>query len=450
MRKYIYLFATFVLALSCHKETPETSCATHQFAVDAEMAEMEDIATKASGLSVIRLSWTKGDKISVINVTTGKALGGSLSANSAGTTTTFTGTLTGTINAGDKLAFLYPCQNYTAEADFSSATIGYSTQTTTDPSLAMVAHHTVADASNQITNLSVNFEFLMSFIRINLTELPISTPVTSVEISGMNDRLTCSISNDKLTANASSGSGSGNATVSYTASLNTNVRGNKTIFMGILASTTPNRTITVNTSTTSFSAYFSNVTFSAGKSYNTIAAGFVQSMLTFKDASVKAKCLELFDKNADGQISFLEAATVSDLGVSTRSAGENPFPKSILHFAELQFFSSLQSLPSFEGYDMLKTVAIPAQIATLPANTFKNCSALEAVVFTADTPPTLGNDVFAGCDANLLLYVPTAAVSAYKTVLPSMASRIHDIAEVGADFGLDGWSDGGNIHGSAD
>lgn len=448
MKKVVILLFIILPAFSCTKEIHPLETNVYEFSVNAQLSDFQSEETKATGENIIRLSWSKGDKISVVNITTNKVLGGSLSAVSSGYSSIFTGSLTGTIRKGDKLSFIYPCQNYSQEGDFAPIDIDYSIQTTKNPNLAMVAYYTTESDANSFTDVSVKFAFQMSFLRINLSELPVLTELKEVRINGVNDKLTFSIDKDEIKATTTSKNGYIKCNAS---GVETDSRGSQTVFIGVIE--TPkveSRSITVVTPTSEYSAYFPAAALNKNKPYNTNANGFVQSLLTFKDASVRAKCIELFDANGDGQLSFLEAAAVTDLGVAlTKAAGQNPFATSILHFAEMQFFTGLSTIPSFQGYTMLKTIAIPPQIKAVPSNAFNGCTALETVIFTSTTPPAIEANAFTGCDPHIAYYVPTGSVTAYKEALPSMAGAIHDIAEVGTDFGLEGWSDGGSIGGSA-
>ena len=447
MKKVVIVLFIILASVSCTKEIRPLETNVHEFSVNAQLSDIQPEETKAIGENVIRLKWDEDDKISVVNITTGKVLGGSLSAVSSGYSSIFTGSLTGTISKGDKLSFIYPCQNYSQEGDFTPIDIDFSTQSTKDPNLAMVAYYTTESDTSSFTNVSVKFAFQMSFLRVNLSELPVSTKFKEVRINGVNDKLTFSIDNGEIKTTTTKANGY----IKCVATNDTDSRGSQTVFFGVIE--TPkadSRSITVVTPISEYSAYFPVAAFDKNKSYNTNSNGFVRSLMSFKDASVKAKCIELFDANRDGQLSFLEAAAVTDLGVAlTKAAGQNPFATSILHFAEMQFFTGLSTIPSFQGYTMLKTIAIPSQIKAVPSNAFNGCTALETVIFTSTTPPAIGENAFTGCDSHIAYYVPTGSVTAYKEALPSMAGAIHDIAEVGTDFGLEGWSDGGSIGGSA-
>lgn len=430
MKRIIFLLTLGVMVLSCAKEQSHLPVKeTHNFSINAVINDLQEYGlTKAIGENVIRLSWSEGDEISVVNVTTGKALGGNLRAVANGTSSIFTGVVTGQINANDKLAFIYPAQNYPSEQDFIPVDIDYSVQSGTTPDLIMIAHHTVADDVNSFVNIDVDFSFQMSFMRLNLSQLPVSTKVSSVTMNNVNDHIQLSISGGQIVSTTSGV----NNFISFTTPVKTDARGAQSILMGVLPSpATSSRSISATTATNTYSAFFNSAELKVNKYYYSSITGFVQSIMTFKDASVKAKCIQLYDANADGQLSFLEAAAVTDLSVAlTKAAGQNPFPTSILHFAELQFFTGLSAIPSFQGYTMLKTVAIPPQISSIPDNAFKGCSALETVIFTSTTPPSIGSNAFSGCDSHIACYVPTESVTDYKNALPAISSSIHDVSEI--------------------
>ena len=120
-------------------------------------------ATRALSLDgkMLNATWAEGEAVTVYNVTRSAALGGTLTAQSSGASTTLKGTLTGTIVNGDelKLKFLSP---------------SYSTQ---DGTLEYIASHcdyaeatvTVSDASTpSVTTTDASFENRQAIIKFTL------------------------------------------------------------------------------------------------------------------------------------------------------------------------------------------------------------------------------------------------------------------------------------------
>lgn len=73
----------------------------------------------------------------------------------------------------------------------------------------------------------------------------------------------------------------------------------------------------------------------------------------------------------------------------------------------------------------LTEVVMPATLTKIENQAFKDCALLRRVVIHAPSPPTLGNNVFAGTHTELSIQVPPSSVNAYKTAFgQALASRI--------------------------
>ncbi|WP_019130672.1 hypothetical protein [Alistipes communis] len=111
-------------------------------------------------------------------------------------------------------------------------------------------------------------------------------------------------------------------------------------------------------------------------------------IIQFKDAKVKAICVQNWDTNDDDELSYGEAAKVTSIRKFFRGT-------TIQSFDELQYFT---------GIDEIGTDA------------FSNCSKLKEIYCTPTNPPTLdGNTVFSSIASNAVFYVPSASVNNYKT-----------------------------------
>ena len=87
--------------------------------------------------------------------------------------------------------------------------------------------------------------------------------------------------------------------------------------------------------------------------------------IVFADPEVKMICVENWDQDGDGELSFEEAAEVSDLGVVFRSS-------SITSFDELAYFTGLKEIrtSAFYSCQNLKSIAIPKKVTTIKSEAF--------------------------------------------------------------------------------
>lgn len=116
-----------------------------------------------------------------------------------------------------------------------------------------------------------------------------------------------------------------------------------------------------------------------------------EDIIQFGDPVAKYACLDSFDTNGDGEITYAEAAAATSL-----SGLFNDWP-TVKSFEEIRFFTGVTSTENvFTGLTQLDSITIPAQITTL--GTFKNCSSLKKVVLPAALS-SLPQDCFSGCTA---------------------------------------------------
>jgi hypothetical protein len=91
---------------------------------------------------------------------------------------------------------------------------------------------------------------------------------------------------------------------------------------------------------------------------------------------------------------------------------------------------------AFQDCDALKKMIIPASVTNIGYEAFSYCDNLSVINILAQTPPTLGTDVFTGIAENFRIYVPRESVDAYKTAYPDLADRIKPIMNMNA---VDTW-----------
>lgn len=412
MRRLIAIMSLTLLLLSCQKEGGTIVRGDFAVTLDAELPELPvvdqlpDAETKASTQYTVRIKWAEGDRLSVINLTTGKLLGGYLSANSSGTRTTFSGALNGTVNEGDVIAYFYPSQGNETEIDFTSINVDMSEQRGVTGSVPVCVYSIVNASSDSFQDEYVSFSFAMSYIMMGLSDIPSSTQIRSVTITNVTQSF-------DLTLN---GTGTGFGITPYTGNIrltpesNASAAGVKTVYAAVPVSASMERNVILETSTSAFTAKFTSAKLNNGYAYNTNISGFLVDDMHISDAAMREYCLQHFDADGDGNLSMVEVAGVS----AFPDQSLYPLPSGVRTFPELEYFYSLKELPSFKNRKHLQTITIPSQITSVPDEMFYGCSTLTKVILKPTVPPALGNDVFVGQAGALTLIVPDEALDDYR------------------------------------
>ena len=155
--------------------------------------------------------------------------------------------------------------------------------------------------------------------------------------------------------------------------------------------------------------------------------------IQFEDLQVKAICCKNWDTNNDGELSYAEAAAVTDIG---DVFSEN---KNIIAFTELKHFTGLTELSArafiwctnlwkikipdsvtsivnsaFNGCTSLTSVTIGNSVTSIGHYAFSGCTSLTSIYCKPTTPPTGGSDMLYRNASGRKIYVPRNSVSAYK------------------------------------
>ena len=153
--------------------------------------------------------------------------------------------------------------------------------------------------------------------------------------------------------------------------------------------------------------------------------------IDFADAAVKAICVDNWDTNEDGELSYDEAAAVESIGVYFKGN------TTITSFDELQFFTGLTQLVSeaFSGATNLKSIVLPQSVSNIQTNVFRFCQNLEHIVLP-DSMIMINSNSFAGTGiksiifpqkGNLQLAYNAFAESKLRSIyIPANVTRIYD------------------------
>ena len=114
-------------------------------------------------------------------------------------------------------------------------------------------------------------------------------------------------------------------------------------------------------------------------------------VIKFEDAKVKQICISRWDTNYDRELSYEEAAAVTDLGYAFKG-------KEVLTLDELEYFTGLTSLNKYEFKDCisLASITIPNSITSIKDYAFAGCAALTSVTIP-DSVTSIGLKAFVGC-----------------------------------------------------
>ena len=130
-----------------------------------------------------------------------------------------------------------------------------------------------------------------------------------------------------------------------------------------------------------------------------------EDMISFADSEVERICLENWDSNHDGGLSYREAARVEDLGQVFRSSN-------IASFDELQYFTGLTSIGNyaFFGCSSLTSINIPDGVKTIGNYAFSDCSSLTSINIP-DGVTSIGSGAFFDCSSLTSINIPDGVTS---------------------------------------
>ena len=129
-----------------------------------------------------------------------------------------------------------------------------------------------------------------------------------------------------------------------------------------------------------------------------------EETIQFADAAVKSLCVSAWDTDGDGELSYDEAAAVTDLGASFAGTG-------IRRFDELQYFTSLTEIPAeaFKDCKSLASVTLPPSVKSIGESAFRTCYKLTS--FDFEGIERIGANAFYACNNITSIDLPKSVVS---------------------------------------
>ena len=381
------LAAAALAALSCLKEYSEEDVAEQ--ICESDFVAITPAETKTS-LDGINIHWTKGDQISIFEGTTinhkyqvadnadgksyaslnriaddGFAAGASISAN---------------------LAY-YP---YSTETNLDVSDDGNAfTISTTLPSTQAYAENSFGNGvypmvamTSSTADKDLCFQNICGNIKLQLKG---TAKITSIVITGNNNEVLCGAADMTISSNAVPSLEMKGDGKSVTLDCGDGVQLDEdtvtsfvivlppvTFTNGFIATVSADDNTSMEISTSKeISITRSTTSKMAAKTYQ----GKHANIIDFADQVAKYACVEKFDTDGDGEISYAEAAAVTD--VTDLFTDWN----TVKSFDEFQYFTSVTAIPNrlFDGCTALESVKIPTGVKTIGSYAFSGCSVLNEI-----------------------------------------------------------------------
>ncbi len=135
-------------------------------------------------------------------------------------------------------------------------------------------------------------------------------------------------------------------------------------------------------------------------------SSLAQNIIQFEDDAVKALCVANWDTDGDGELSYDEAAAVTDLGEVFKGNTE------IVRFFELEYFSGLTAIGNNAFYDCgnLQEIRLPQTITNIGSAAFFSDENLMFIELPEELK-TIGHAAFGICRSLKSLFIPASVTS---------------------------------------
>lgn len=130
--------------------------------------------------------------------------------------------------------------------------------------------------------------------------------------------------------------------------------------------------------------------------------------IEFADRYAKTVCVEQFDLNNDGEISYKEATKVTTI----KDYFFGDYANAIISFDELQHFVNVVEIKqnAFRGCTNLKSLTLPNNISKIEDYTFYYCTNLEEIIIP-DGVTSIGQNAFSNCESLESIVFPNSVTN---------------------------------------
>lgn len=140
-------------------------------------------------------------------------------------------------------------------------------------------------------------------------------------------------------------------------------------------------------------------------------------LIVFEDPAAKEVCVQNFDTNFDGELSYREAQNVEDLGGAFTGNTE------VTKFNELRSFNGLTVIGSaaFYGCENLQEITMAPNVENIEAQAFYGCASLQSISLSTKIK-SIGEHAFDGCSSLAEFKVPKNCTWVGEGVLANCTS----------------------------
>lgn len=290
MKKSIILLLAMVCAITaCQESQVEEvrdidNCSSHHFCIETSFPSLEadNAETRSSIQPKITLKWSNGDLISVVNLTTGKNLLGDLVARVEDDQVYFEGDLSGSVRTGDKLAAIYPSQNYTGISNITDIAFDLSNQTCSSMNeVPFFAYSLFTCKTVGVVNVESPFVIPVSFNQIAISNIEPNTKIEYIELSNVGNSLLFNVNKSSGTLDLTSTTGKVRITPEAKQSGDD---GSLFAYCALAESKASERSIVVKALPNIYTAEWAKSAMSTSKYYTSIASDFTTT--EYKDFMV--------------------------------------------------------------------------------------------------------------------------------------------------------------------
>ena len=147
--------------------------------------------------------------------------------------------------------------------------------------------------------------------------------------------------------------------------------------------------------------------------------------IVFADALIKEKLVAACDTDGDGELSYAEAAAVTDGSwwEESRLAKAMREAKLAKSFDEFQYFTGITEIPGdcFTEFELLTSIVLPEQLTRIGGYAFDGCVSLPAITIPQSVE-SIGDRAFRSCSSLMSIVIPDSVTEMGLSVFEGCTS----------------------------